>query len=125
VPFHRASLRGRAAHPLTAIYLYALPAAAPAILADDLSPPLLVQTAAQDARRAQSEWVRWRSVRGTVALAYPTRLFHGARVLLIDDVMTSGATLSECARVLYEDGGAAAVDAVALTRQPWRSAGQI
>ena len=34
-------------------------------------------------------------------------------------VMTTGATASECARVLTEAGGAAAVDVCALARQPW------
>jgi predicted amidophosphoribosyltransferase len=48
---------------------------------------------------------------------------RGAHALLVDDVMTSAATVSECARVLLEDAGAAAVDAVVLTRQPWRPAG--
>jgi predicted amidophosphoribosyltransferase len=122
VPFHRASLRGRAAHPLTAIYLDARPAVWPRIPADDLAPPLLAQTVPRCARRTQSELTRWRSARGTVALGFPTRRLRGAQVLLIDDVMTSGATVSECARVLLEDGGAAAVDAVVLARQPWRAA---
>jgi predicted amidophosphoribosyltransferase len=46
-------------------------------------------------------------------------MLRGARVLLLDDVMTTGATTSECARVLIEEGGAATVDAVVLVRQPW------
>jgi predicted amidophosphoribosyltransferase len=122
VPFHHASLRGRAAHPLTAIYLVARPAVWPRIPADDLAPPLLVQTVPQRARRAQSEPARWWSARGSVALGFPTRTLRGAQVLLVDDVMTSGATVNECARVLLDDGGAAAVDAIVLARQPWRAA---
>lgn len=43
----------------------------------------------------------------------------GARVLLIDDVMTSGATANECARVLYA-GGALAVDVLVAARVPDR-----
>jgi predicted amidophosphoribosyltransferase len=125
VPFHRASLYGRPRHPHTAIYLYARPAVWPRIPADDLAPSLLVRTVAQRPRRMQSEWTRWRSVHGTVALAFPTRALRDARVLVIDDVLTSGATVSECARVLLDDAGAAAVDAVVLTRQPWRIAAAI
>jgi len=41
----------------------------------------------------------------------------GRRVLLIDDVMTSGATANECARVL-RTAGAAAVDVLVAARVP-------
>ena len=39
----------------------------------------------------------------------------GRRVLLVDDVLTSGATLSGCAEVL-KAAGAAGVDVLALAR---------
>lgn len=120
VPFHPAALAGRPAHPLTAIYLEARPAVWPRVPLDDLAPPLLVRRRPRPERRAQSERGRWQSVRGTVALAFPTRLLRGARVLIVDDVLTSGATVSECARVMLDEGGAAVVDAVVLARQPWR-----
>ncbi|HET7263698.1 MAG TPA: phosphoribosyltransferase family protein [bacterium] len=120
VPFHRANLGGRPAHPLTAIYLDARPAARPRLPLDDLAPPLLVRRRPSSGRWARSERERWRAARGAVRLGYPTRLLRGARVLVVDDVLTSGATLSECARVILDDGGAATVDAVVLARQPWR-----
>jgi len=123
VPFHRANLEGRSAHPLTAIYVDARPAVWRTVPLDNLAPSLLVERRPRPARRTQSERARWRSVRGTVALAFPTRLVRGAQVLIVDDVLTSGATVSECARVLLEEGGAAAVDAVVLARQPWREPG--
>ncbi|TMJ15257.1 MAG: hypothetical protein E6H02_02290 [Bacillati bacterium ANGP1] len=69
--------------------------------------------------RGQAEPDRWRAVRGAFALGFSTRMLRGARVAVVDDVMTTGATLSECARVLREQGGAAQVDAIVLARQPW------
>lgn len=44
-------------------------------------------------------------------------LLAGKHVLLVDDVMTSGATASACTAVLLE-GGAAAVDVLAAARVP-------
>ncbi|MCZ6511245.1 MAG: phosphoribosyltransferase family protein, partial [Alphaproteobacteria bacterium] len=40
---------------------------------------------------------------------------EGRRVLLVDDVFTTGATVSECARVL-SGAGASAVDVLTLAR---------
>ena len=42
--------------------------------------------------------------------------FRGRRVLLLDDLYQSGATLNAIARLLKEAGGTAAVVALALTR---------
>lgn len=119
VPFHPAGLRGRPVHPLTAIYLDAARALRPGVPLDDLAPPFLVQAREIPPVRRQAERDRWRVVRGAFALGFRTRMLRGARVAVIDDVMTTRATLSECARVLRDDGGAAAVDAIVLMRQPW------
>ncbi len=59
---------------------------------------------------------RRRNVAGAFAVK-PSRkpLLEGQRVLLVDDVLTTGATVSACARTLRR-GGARAVDALVLAR---------
>lgn len=57
---------------------------------------------------------RRRNVRGAFALKR-SRAVAGRRVLLVDDVLTTGATVSECARTLL-DAGATAVDVLTLAR---------
>ena len=69
---------------------------------------------------------RWKNVAGVYRPA-PGSTISGRRVLLIDDVCTSGATLCECASVL-RDAGAASVRALTLAaavekREKARSAG--
>ena len=66
----------------------------------------------------QLGWIeRRRNVRGAFAA---TRSFAGESVVLVDDVLTTGATLNELARAVL-DAGAARVDAFVLARvQPIR-----
>lgn len=57
---------------------------------------------------------RIRNVRRAFVVLYPERI-RGHRILLIDDVMTTGATVNECARTLIA-GGAVSVDVFTLAR---------
>jgi ComF family protein len=57
---------------------------------------------------------RTRNVRGAFALR-PGRSIRGQRIVLIDDVLTTGATVEECARILRR-GGAEFVGVLTLAR---------
>jgi len=72
------------------------------------TPPLGDRGAAEREVTVQGAFALSRAGRAAVA---------GRQVLLVDDVMTSGATVGACARVLL-DGGAAAVDVLAAARVP-------
>lgn len=57
---------------------------------------------------------RHHNVAGAFAIRQPRRI-AGKRVLLVDDVLTTGATLEECTRTLLS-GGATAVNVLTLAR---------
>ena len=59
---------------------------------------------------------REQNVHGAFALKRPGAV-AGMRILLVDDVFTTGATLNECSRALKE-AGAASVTAFTLARAP-------
>jgi ComF family protein len=72
---------------------------------------LLMRTRARPDKRILSLEERWESVRGAFATR-PGSQVDNLRVLLIDDVLTTGATLDACVRALR---GAGAKSVVALT----------
>lgn len=57
---------------------------------------------------------RRRNVKGAFSLRHPDRV-KGQRILLVDDVFTTGATVNECARILMK-AGAEYVDVMTLAR---------
>ena len=110
VPLHRQRLRQRG-------YNQALELARP--LARELGVPLrheaLQRIRRTDAQTELDAIGRRRNVRGAFALRAGTSL--PPHVALLDDVMTTGATLAECARVLKR-AGVQRVDVWALARAP-------
>jgi ComF family protein len=110
VPLHRARLRRRG-------YNQALELAKP--LARHLGVPLrhdvLRRRRATDAQTELDAAARRRNVRGAFVVRAGVEL--PAHVALLDDVMTTGATLAECARVLRR-AGVRRVDVWALARAP-------
>jgi len=110
VPLHRARLRQRG-------YNQALELARP--LARQFGVPLrhdLLQRSRGTAAQTELDAVaRRRNVRGAFAVRAGVAL--PAHVAILDDVMTTGATLAECARVLKR-AGVVRVDVWALARAP-------
>ena len=83
-----------------------------------LQPDALVRIRATDSLGDKSAEARAAEVqRAFVVRASRARRVHGLRVLLIDDVMTSGATANECAAALLR-AGAVAVDVLVAARVP-------
>jgi ComF family protein len=68
-----------------------------------LKPILLVRTKARPDKHILSNEERWRIVRGAFATRRGSQV-DNKRVLLVDDVMTTGATLDACAKALVEAG---------------------
>ncbi len=75
---------------------------------------LLVRTRPRPDKQVLSLEERWESVRGAFATR-PGSQVDKLRVLLVDDVLTTGATLDACARAL-RDAGAKSVAALTVAR---------
>lgn len=118
VPLHSARLRERGNNQAE---LIARPLARRLQLR--LDPHLLVRTKPRPEKLRLSRRERWETVRGAYVLAERARV-DNLHVLLVDDVMTTGATLDACSRVLRK-AGAARVTALTVARSvpDWVSAG--
>jgi ComF family protein len=79
-----------------------------------IDPGLLVRTRATLPQAGLKLQARKQNVRGAFAVVKP-RIVEGRQIVLIDDVMTTGATLAACATVLKKQG-AARVYALAMAR---------
>ena len=68
-----------------------------------LAAGVLKRARATESQTGLSDHQRRQNVRGAFAVAAPGQI-EGESVLLVDDVLTTGATVSECARVLRRAG---------------------
>lgn len=57
---------------------------------------------------------RVRNIKDAFKVVFPKKI-KGQKVLLVDDILTTGATVNECSRVLYESGAADVIVATAAT----------
>jgi ComF family protein len=109
VPLHRKRLRWRGFNQAV---LLARPQARAWGVAHD--PFVLARTRHTAPQVGLDERERRRNIAGAFRVHRPTAV-RQRRVLLVDDVYTTGATLEECARVLRR-AGARQVDALVLSR---------
>jgi len=86
---------------------------------------LLMRTRARPDKQVLSLEERWESVRGAFATR-PGSQVDNLRVLLVDDVLTTGATLDACARALREAGAksVAGLTIARAVRNPLPSPGE-
>ncbi|HTW25005.1 MAG TPA: ComF family protein [Candidatus Baltobacteraceae bacterium] len=79
---------------------------------------VLVRTKPRPARLVLSRTEHWKSVRGAYAIREGARV-DKLRVLLVDDVLTTGATLDACARALKKAGAAAVLGLTVARVRSW------
>ena len=109
VPLHRTRLRWRGFNQAA---LLGVSLARRLNCALDVATLARVRSTASQTARDRDQ--RIRNVRNAFTVRRPSRV-AGRRVLLVDDVMTTGATADECARVLRA-AGARRIDVLTLAR---------
>jgi predicted amidophosphoribosyltransferase len=118
VPLHPRKLRRRGFNQALELACGALRArphlVPPASRAPRLERDLLQRVRDTPELGRQGPGARRAQVAGAFAVADPRRV-HGLRFVIVDDVMTTGATLDACGEALLE-AGAAEVRVVALAR---------
>lgn len=71
-------------------------------------------------RSKQQHTLRGRERKNAQKGSYRCQSLHGEKILLVDDICTSGETLKECARVLREAGAGCVIGAVVCKTPQYR-----
>jgi ComF family protein len=101
VPLHRARRRTRGFNQAEEISRVALRELRdPSV---EFRPKVLVRTRSTESQTGFTREQRRENLRGAFAVPDPARI-SGRSVLLVDDVLTTGATADECARILLRAG---------------------
>jgi ComF family protein len=85
-----------------------------------IEPSLLVRTKPRPPKLLLSRAERWSSVRGAYAIREGLRVDNRS-ILLVDDVLTTGATLDSCARALRQAGASEVLGLTVARIVPGRS----
>jgi ComF family protein len=109
VPLHWSRLFARRYNQAAVLAHVIAKTGGPAVAAD-----CLIRRRRTPSQGNKNASARRRNVAGAFAVKRPDEV-RGKRVVLIDDVLTTGATVEECARVLKR-AGAARVDVLTLAR---------
>ncbi len=103
VPLHSSRLRQRGFNQAELIARAALESSPAWATGIRLSPAVLGRKRATDSQTGLTRHQRRENIRGAFAVARPEEV-EGKEVLLVDDVFTTGTTVSECAKVLRRAG---------------------
>jgi ComF family protein len=102
VPLHESELQQRGFNQ-SELMARALVKQDPMGMSLELAPKLLVRCRPTDSQTGLTRQQRIANVRGAFRAIFPIQI-SGRDILLVDDVFTTGTTVSECARVLRRAG---------------------
>ena len=101
VPLHASRLRRRGLNQSQVLARMFFPRRQPAIRCD-----LLIRHHPTEPQTGLSGAARRQNLNGAFSLTAASGIIAGKRLILVDDVRTTGTTLAECARTLMADGAA-------------------